>query len=91
MCNLFEQIHIVARSLVDIISIWSHFYSRRGSADDVLFLKIVIIIFIRVNILITLVAGTIVRCRFSFELMLTIFLDSKSDWMDALIVNDLLS
>ena len=91
MCNLFEQIHIVARSMVDIISIRSHFYSGWGSTDDVLFLKIVIIIFIRVNILIALVAGTIVRCWFSFELMLTIFLDSECDWVDALIVNDLLS
>ena len=86
MSNLFEQIHIVTHSLVDRISIWSHFDSWWRSCDDVLFLKVIVIIFIRVNILITLVARW-----FSFEFILTIVLDTECDWLNAFIVNDLLS
>ena len=91
MSNLFEQIHIVTRSLVDRISIWSHFDSWWRSGDDVLFLKVIVIIFIRVNILIALVARTLVSRWFSFEFILTVVLETECDRLNAFIVNDLLS
>ena len=91
MSNLFEQIHIVTRCLVNCISIWSHFDSWWRSGYDVLFLKVIVIIFIGVNILIALVARTLVSRWFSFEFILTIVLDTECDWLNAFIVNDLLS
>ena len=90
MCDLPEQIHIIARSLVNSVSIWSHFYCGWWPGDHVLFLKIVIIIFIRLSILIVIVCITLICCWFRFELIKTVVLYSQSDWLDASIVNYML-